>query len=31
MANKKKASWLLGFNAHDNNGVVMATKDVTTL
>jgi hypothetical protein len=31
MANKKKASWLLGFNAHDNNGVVMAIKDVTTL
>jgi hypothetical protein len=31
MANKKKASWLLGFNAHDNYGVVMATKDVTTL
>jgi hypothetical protein len=31
MANTKKASWLLGFNAEDNNGVVMATKDVATL
>ncbi len=31
MANTKKASWLLGFGAQDNSGIVMATKDVTTL
>jgi hypothetical protein len=31
MTNTKKASWLLGFGAQDNSGVVMATKDVAAL
>jgi hypothetical protein len=31
MANTKKASWLLGFGAQDNSGVVITTKDVVAL